>query len=204
MSCSPASSHAFESSPRMSRLKGVFAAGGDRHVLCARVLEDSHPLLRVELRRIEPVHHASVGLGLDAVLLLIPFALGVVGVEPPVDEDPEALRGELVAGLEIPFFGRIVGIKRGCGEESDRGENGVFYHDSSLYIVDIRDSTIRRTSTTVFLYRKKLRFCSRGLSVSQSNALWMRSNVCAVVLDSSGSRDTTSRPPEPVCASRRR
>ena len=111
--------------------KAVVVARGDRHVLCARVLEDSHPLLRVELRRIEPVHHAAVGLGLDAILLLIPFALRVVGVEPPVDEDSEALRGKFVAGLEIPFFRCVVGVKRGCGGEGGGG-NGFFHRIFSL------------------------------------------------------------------------
>ena len=117
MSCSPASSHAFESSPRRPEREAVVVAGGDRHVLRARVLEHAHPLLRVELRRTEPVLHAPVSLGVHADVLLVPLALRVVGVDAPVDEYPEALRGELLARLEVPLLGRVLCEERSCGED---------------------------------------------------------------------------------------
>jgi len=89
--------------------EAVVMARGDRNILGACVLEHPHPLLRIELRGVEAVLGASVRLGVDSDVLLVPLALGVHGVETPVDEYPEPLLRELLACIYVPLLRDILG-----------------------------------------------------------------------------------------------
>ena len=106
--------------------EAVVVTRGEGHVFRAGVREDAAPFLRAELRGIEAVHHPRIRLFVERAasgitLVEIPFALRVVRVDAPVDEDAEPERRELLTRLEVPFRRLVIGEDAGrqCRDDGE-------------------------------------------------------------------------------------
>jgi hypothetical protein len=59
------------------------------HVLRARILGQLCPAVRIEMLRLELIRQPGIFLGIDLVVVHMPFPFGRNGVQPPVNEDAE-------------------------------------------------------------------------------------------------------------------
>ena len=113
--------------------EAVVVARRDRDVLRAGFPDDPRPFACVVLRRVESMHHALVGVAVEATVVQIPLALRVVGVDSPHDEHAVAVRGKLLASLEVPLCGLVLRrrrAKRDCRNRCGCNQDSTFHRFS--------------------------------------------------------------------------
>jgi len=89
--------------------EAVVVLGGENGVFHARLFGDPGPAFRLEIGRVELVEVLLIVLVADLLDAFDPLAPGWDGVQPPVDEHPEAVgekpAGALPAGADEWVFG---------------------------------------------------------------------------------------------------
>ena len=88
--------------------EAVVVARGDADVLRAGVGHGLHPAVGIEGGGIEAAGQPRVLVAVDVAVVHHPFAIAGHRVEPPVNEDAEAIAAERLARLEILFRRRVV------------------------------------------------------------------------------------------------
>ena len=83
--------------------KAVVVAGGEGQVTRPGVLESGHPLVCVEADGVEGCRRLGVFVFVQLSQVEVPFALGIRGVESPVDEDAQSFLCKFLTGREVAF-----------------------------------------------------------------------------------------------------
>ena len=83
--------------------KTIVVARGKSQVARTCVFESGHPLVCIEADGIEGCGRLGVFVLVQFAQVEVPFALGIRGVETPVDEDTQSFLCEFLTGREVAF-----------------------------------------------------------------------------------------------------